>query len=170
MVAFLLLVAAAVFLVKSEDKTMQLVLKLVFVVFLTMFVVYTKSVISTPAAQPKYVIMLLLCFLMLCAVGIERLSSIHFRGLLVLIVVSSGLTHLVYQQKYYEEITKDQWRELVYSVGELDAPVYATRFAEYVPTAFELYTGKEKPVTLAEDYSELETKDADRGSPTGVAD
>ena len=112
-----------------EDKAARgIYLILVLWIALCYLVPYVRSLTSTPILHSRYTIIVLPAWLLVFALGWERITNMRTKTVLAAMLFVSFLINLQFFKKYYTQISKDQFREcaqFVQKVNKEHYPMYA---------------------------------------------
>ncbi len=98
----------------SELQRLLPAISLLLLTFLiSVFVIYLKSIFSSPMIMIRYFIFCLPLLVVIISVLLATLKPLSLRYILTLLIVVSFLKTLYLDEKYYSNITKDQHREAI---------------------------------------------------------
>ena len=110
-----------------ENKSVYLIV-LIWIVWSYLFP-YIRSILVTPMLADRYTIITLPAWIILLALGWEKMRNLKLKYGFPIILVLSSIINLIFFRQYYSIIKKDQWRDasqIVISKNYSHYPVYST--------------------------------------------
>ncbi|RZL45427.1 MAG: phospholipid carrier-dependent glycosyltransferase [Pedobacter sp.] len=116
LMAIALILSYFFFLIKDKtyrDKKKSLIIKvLLFWIFITLLIPIIRSYLVTPMIVSRYFITILPAFIILVAMGIDSVKNKIFRASVVMIFVATTFYVSIFNNDYYNTISKTQFREI----------------------------------------------------------
>jgi mannosyltransferase len=107
----LILITLVALFFKESDKNDKTFWILILWLALSYAVPYIRSVLSTPILHIRYTLITLPVWFVIFAIGWDRIRPSRIRVGLIIAIVFTSMTNLIFFRKYYTKITKQQFRE-----------------------------------------------------------
>ena len=119
-------------------------------IFVTLLIPYIRSLLTVPMLLPRYAIVILPAILLVLAWGIESFRQTILKYLLAILFVVLSLTHLFFTKKYYNSVSKTQFREMTKFIVDNNPtgyPIINDRTAWHQTYYLEKFGSKAKLIT-----------------------
>ncbi len=111
LVIFSYLFVFSLFKMPVDDERKPVFLIIIIWIILSYLVPYIRSITVSPMLVNRYTIVTLPAWIIVFAVGWEKIGNLKWKYVLPVILVLSAVINLIFVRQYYTRLTKDQYRE-----------------------------------------------------------
>lgn len=118
---------------KSQNKNYKTIIVVLLLWILIGYMLpYIRSIISTPLLTPRNTIMVIPALILLISYGIYLLKDTALKIITIGTIVFLSIYQLNYTD-YYDNVDKQQWREVLFEVSKSKKPIPSYDFIGYYP-------------------------------------